>query len=165
MAQQLDPSLLFVWVKAFASVEVVKLEEKRNSCDGGPHNVLQNLFLGMNENNIHKYGKEVGVKFQKAKLDFVVDDLCPIMEIYVEFVFDEVESQSYEDEKQDHGDVKAEEGDQRPKFEKDYRFELEGETGILHVFVQDLLASVRSVFILDFFLALVPAAVEEVNVS
>ena len=46
----------------------------------------------MNENNIHKYGKEVGVKFQKAKLDFVVDDLCPIMEIYVEFVFDEVES-------------------------------------------------------------------------
>lgn len=73
--------------------------------------------------------------------------------------------QHHEDQKQHQWHFKCEEGDQRPDLEEDDQLEFNRESRELHLLMQDLLASYRTVLVLSMTFRPVPTAEHQIEPS
>lgn len=79
-------------VITLASVDIEYLKKESNSSDSGSDYVLKNIFLSMDQNDVHVDCEEARIYFQKAELDLVINHLCrTIMKIEIILIFDVVE--------------------------------------------------------------------------
>ena len=120
-------------------------------------------MLGKDEGLVEVDRKDIGVNPEELVLHLVVDLLHPVVVVEVQLVLHVEENQRNQDEEQNKGHVEGEESDERPNFEENDEFELDGETGVLYLLVQYLLAPHRPIFVLNCLPPPVPAAVHQVH--
>ena len=85
------------------------------------------------------------------------------MVVYVEFVLYVEKYQSNPDKEKNKRNMKSEKCYEWPYLEKDYQFEFDRKTRVLHFFMKNFLASYWFVFILNVFSSLIPATVHQID--
>ena len=92
-----------------------------------------------------------------------MDHLHSIMIVYVHLIFNVEVYKDDEDEEKYNGNLESKESYQRPHFKENDQFELDRESGILHLFMKYLLASYRFILIFSDPLSSIPTAIHEIE--